>query len=312
MGKIVKAVAPFHRKGIIDFKKGAYDAWLSVGGKTATTHYPPNLIWGWFYNHELPSFPKSKYEARLRFIEPITRKQDAFPDYMRYEIIPMIWDCWPCLDNRISSWITKHQIKTAIFTSQQNAERIQKRFPQMNILVVTEGIDSSKYLPGKNLAERKIDLLEFGRSNENVLTVQLPSHIRHICTRKNGKYIYSDEELFLAMSDAKLTISLPRCDTDPKIAGNVETLTQRYWENMLSRIVMVGRAPSELINYIGYNPVIPLDNTNANEQIRDILSHIDDYQELVDRNRETALRMAPWDIRMKKVMDWLQGLGYNI
>lgn len=310
MGKLVREVAPYQHQGITNFKKGAYDAWVKMGGRTAPSHYLPGKLLGWSCNHELPLLPKSRNEARLRFIEPITRKLDAFPDYVRYEIIPMIWDCWPCLDDRISSWLKKHQVKTAIFTSRQNAERIKKRFPEMNILVITEGIDISKYSPGKPLNEREIDLLEFGRgSNLNVNVNE--NCLRYVCTKKSGKF-YTDEELFEMMGNSKVTIALPRCDTDTAIAGGVETLTQRYWENMLTRMVMVGRAPKELTDLIGYNPVIELDREHAIRQIQYILKHIEDYQYLVERNRKTALQLADWTLRMEQVMEWLRGLGYEV
>ena len=48
-------------------------------------------------------------------------------------------------------------------------------------------------------------------------------------------------------------------------------------------------------NYVSYNGI---DNPK--------------YQELVDRNRETALQMGSWDIRMKQIMEWLRGLGYEV
>lgn len=80
---------------------------------------------------------------------------------------------------------------------------------------------------------------------------------------------------------------------------------------MLSCSVLLGRAPKELIDLVGYNPVVTLDKEHADEQVRDIVEHISEYQDLVNKNRETALRMAPWEIRMKRVMEWLEGLGYE-
>lgn len=118
-------------------------------------------------------------------------------------------------------------------------------------------------------------------------------------------------QLTATMAEAKITVSLPRCDTAPEETGGIETLTQRFWEGMLSRTVLLGRAPKELIDLIGYNPVITLDKENADEQVRDIVEHISEYQDLVDKNRETALKMAPWEIRMKAVMEWLEKLGYD-
>ena len=106
------------------------------------------------------------------------------------------------------------------------------------------------------------------------------------------------------MGNAKVTIALPRSITQPEIAGDIETLTQRYWECMFSRMVMVGHAPQELIDFIGYNPVIELsDKISAEEQIADVIEHIEEYQFLVDKNYETAERLGSWNVRIK----WLMG-----
>ena len=70
---------------------------------------------------------------------------------------------------------------------------------------------------------------------------------------------------------------------------------------------MVGHAPQELVDFIGYNPVIELrEDISAEDLIRDVLEHIDDYQELVDKNRETAERLGSWDVRMKWLMEELR------
>ena len=69
-------------------------------------------------------------------------------------------------------------------------------------------------------------------------------------------------------------------------------------------MVMVGHAPQELVDFIGYNPVVELrDGISAEDLIADVLEHIDDYQQLVDRNRATAERLGSWTVRMK----WLMG-----
>jgi len=69
-------------------------------------------------------------------------------------------------------------------------------------------------------------------------------------------------------------------------------------------MVMVGHAPQELIDFIGYNPVIELrEDVSAEDLIRDVLEHIEDCQCLVDKNLETAKRLGSWNVRMK----WLMG-----
>lgn len=126
-----------------------------------------------------------------------------------------------------------------------------------------------------------------------------------------GEIIYTNEQLYEAMGDAKITIALPRSITQPKVAGNIETLTQRYWECMLSRMVMVGHAPMELTELIGYNPVIELEREHAPKQIHYILTHIEDYQYLVDRNHKTAMQLGDWTQRIQDVMAWMREIGYS-
>lgn len=308
--KVVKAVVPYSHG--INFKMQVYDAWVKAGGQTMRSHYPWRMFHRFAFDYELPTIHKSKNIAQLRFVEPVSINFDTFSDYVRYEIIPFIWDCWPRYFDKTCEWFKRHGVKTAIFTSSQTAERMRQRFPEMNIYWCPEGIDTSRYAEGKELKERQIDLLEFGRTNDKVFKAALPPKVKHVCTLQNGKYIYTNEELFRAMGDAKVTITLPRSITQPEIAGDVETLTQRYWECMLSRMVMVGHAPKELVELIGYNPVIEIDHNDPNGQICHILNHITDYKNLTDRNRETALLKGGWDTRMKGVMTFLTGNGYNI
>lgn len=308
--KHVYAVAPYNHG--INFKMQVYDAWVNAGGSAMQSHYPPHFFHGCAFNYELPSIWKSNKKAQLRFVEPISISFDTFPDYTHYEIIPLIWDCWPKYYEKTCQWFIKHDVKTAIFTSSQTAEKMSERFPEMNILAITEGIDTSKYSEGKPLKERSIDLLEFGRRNKIVFDVNLPKNYTHLYS-KNGEHLFkTEQDLVNGLADSKITICYPRCDTQPQKAGDIETLTQRYWEAMLSRIVIVGRAPKELIDLIGYNPVIEIGKENQTERIIDIINHINNYQSLVDRNNDTAKNMGSWDIRVKQIMDWLKSTGYHI
>lgn len=314
--KMVRAVSPYHHHGHLNFKEAPYKAWMELGGKTAPAHYPPRLLHGLAYRWELPRLFHSR-EARLRFVEPVSIHFDTFPDYALHEVIPMVWDCWPRYFEMTARWMEKHNVRTAIFTSRDTAERMRRRLPQTDIMWCPEGIDTKQYLAGKPLTERSIDLLEFGRGTEGVVPLSFPPGINHIRTKVNGQFIYTDEQLHEAMADAMVTIALPHSITNPEFSGGLETLTQRYWECMLSRIVMVGHAPQELVDLVGYNPVIeiPIDDNAGGAyttKILDIVRHPSDYQQLVDRNRETALKFGDWRVRMRQVMNWLQGLGHIV
>ena len=320
--KILKAVSPFIHPGFLNFKMMPYEAWKRNGGEVAKAHYPCRWLHGAAYRWELPTIGKSGKEARLRFVEPVSLKFDSFPDYARYEVVPMFWDCWPRYFEMTCEWLRKHQVRTAIFSSRMTAERMQERVPEMRVIWCPEAVDGAVYHKGKLLKDRTIDLLEFGRSNEKVLpagtfekafdsslgdTESKGLVLNHVCTKQNGKFIYTNEQLYQAMGDAKVTIALPRSMTQPEMAGDIETLTQRYWECMFSRMVMVGHAPKELVDFIGYNPVIELrEDISAEALIREVLEHIEDYQALVDKNRETAERLGSWYVRMKWLMEELR------
>lgn len=70
--------------------------------------------------------------------------------------------------------------------------------------------------------------------------------------------------------------------------------------------MLVGHCPKELEDIAGYNPCIEIDERNPVGQIRSIIKNITHYQELVDRNRDAALRLAPWELRMRQVKEWLE------
>lgn len=310
--KTVKAIPPYIYKGASNFKYYPCEAWEKIGGKVLRNFYPPQFLHSLIYRITLPSVFKNKKEARLRFVSGYSIQFDTFPDYAFYEVIPLIWDCWPKQVENVAAFFRKHQVKTAIFTSSQTADVFRDLFPKMNVLTITEGIKIDLYSSGKVLSDRKIDILEIGRKDGNFFKSPLPEGINHIKTGNFARAFHSDEEFRAALADTKVTVTVPRCDVDKKTAGNIETLTQRYWECMLSRIVMVGRAPKELIDLIGYNPVIDWDGNDVSPLVSDILENIGKYQDLVNRNYETAKKMASWEMRMKDIMIYLKNKGYSV
>ena len=301
------AVAPYSHG--INYKMQAYDAWVKVGGETMKGHYPWRPFHRFAFGYELPTIRKSWKIAQLRFVEPVSLSFDTFPDYARYEIIPLVWDCWPRYFEKTCEWFRRHDVRTAIFTSSQNAERMRQRFPQVDILTITEGIDTALYGAGKSLKNRDIDLLEFGREN-HLFSKGLPSSVTHLHSHGRLKMFSSDQKFHETLENAKMTVCVPRCDTNPKMAGDIETLTQRYWEAMLSRMVIIGRAPQELIDLVGYNPVIEISREHAEEEVESILRHIEDYQDLVDKNRKVALEMGDWTLRIKEMQTFLEEHEY--
>ena len=336
--KTVKAVAPYIYPGGINFKHKPYEAWVRLGGQVAPAHYPPRWLHGWAFRYEIPTwggsivqkFRSSKVlramlsngqnseqilnchrEARLRFVQPVAIKFDTFPDYAIHEVIPFFWDCWPDNYDETADWLRRYEVRTAMFTSSQTAEVMQRRFPDINILYVPEGIDVKEYGGGLSLKQRENPLYEIGQGRRCFLKTHYPEDYERISILPANGLLPDKESFIRALCEAKVTVTFPRCDMMPEETGGIETLTQRYWEAMLTRSVIVGRAPKELIELIGYNPVIDMDKTHPIGQIENILAHIEEYQPMVDKNRETALKMGDWNVRMTWVADWLDSCGYD-
>ena len=293
--KRIIAVQPyiFPRDG--NFKQQPFRAWRMIGGETVEGHYP-KVLHKLLYTYDcFPTLFQKKDEVRLCFVQPYSLYFDTWHSVMTHEVVPFVWDCWEEYDEMLCSWMKRHGVRACIFTSRLTAERIKSRMPHLNILTITEGIDTENYGGGKELCDREMDFYSFGRQPEKLRETDFSG--------LNVSFNGSGSEFRERLQNSKATIAVPRCDVVPTCH---ETLTQRYWECMLSRMVMIGRAPKELTDLIGYNPVINIDYACLPEQIRHIKENISDYQPMVDRNRETALRHAPWELRMKEVKEWLE------
>jgi len=347
--KTIKAVAPYIYPGGINFKHKPYEAWVRLGGQVAPAHYPPRCLHGLAFRYEIPRAVQPSIlasltlsitpifhrllhrsnlsheilgrlsrafnvhdSARLRFVQPWTIEFDTFPDYALYEVIPFFWDVWPENFEKTFAWLKRHEVKTAIFTSSQVAEMVREKFPDMNVLAVTEGIDVETYSEGKRLKDREIDFLEYGREIDHIVKYSVTDKINYVRGKRNGKPVFSQQELVENLANSKVVAAYTKKWTNPGQAGDIDTLTQRYWECMLSGCVMIGHAPKELVDLIGYNPVIEVDREKPDEQLMNILANITDYQELADKNRTSAIKYGDWKYSMQRVMKFLQEKGYTL
>lgn len=287
---------------------------------------------GTLYYHRYMSFKTRMFLGKLNFLsvlvpdcikshEALVVLCGAHPNYSAWplmythELIPIIWDCWPKYHKTIINSIRQNKIKTVFCTSSQTRDLIKNALPNTNVYWLPEGIDIDSYRRGPLLKEREIDVLELGRQLQDLHLSLVESsntyHIKHLYS-KPGDLLFKDfTELTKGIADAKITICYPRCDTHPEMAGNIETLTQRYWECMLSGTLIVGRSPKELIDFCGYNPVIELKENTA-EEIDHILENIDVYQSLADKNQAFARNHASWHSRMPYIREKLISLGYVI
>ena len=311
MKKVVAVEPRLESKEADLHELSAYNAWKSLGGATCSHIKSPRFFNRILYHYQFPHIRMSEKEARLVFVSGACPLYMSFPDYVGYEVIPLFWDCWPDSYERVKKYIRNNYVRVAYFTSSQTAERMQDYFPNLHIGFIPEGIDPLLYSMGTDLKNRKIDVLEYGRSN--LIDISgVSNEYKYLKSNGKERLFSTNRELYQALAATKITLAFPRSMTHPEKAGDIETLTQRYWECMLSRIVMVGKTPKELKDLLGYDPVIDVIWNRPTEQIIDILKHIEDYQQLVNRNRENALKYGNWKLRMETIRMDLKDMGYII
>lgn len=231
--------------------------------------------------------------------------RSALPYAFKGHIVPMLWDCWPDTWDKLARDLRLLRCRVCYVTSTDVANQLARRLPQIQFKYIHEGVSTDDYHAGDILTNRKIDVYELG-DKHNYYHKRLIDNPRH----ERWNFVYNAErkqkglqltfdswtDFTRQVADSKIVVSFPKSMRDPRRNGLVSTLTIRYWEAMLSRCIIVGHCPQELIDIIGYNPVIEADFTDAAGQIDHILQHIDDYQPAVDRNRSTALKYAPWQL----------------
>ena len=265
---ILQWLSPINRGGYQFFREWLTEVWENNGGKIKRDLNLPwkfkMLIGKLNLCHSIQFLPKfSNTRISRKLIICVGGRIDyyAWPWCYFFEIIPIIWDCWPKYWPILIKNINNMKIKKVFCTSRQTAEYIRNNIEyEISAIWLPEGIKSELYPMGPKLIERNTDIMQFGRDIK-------------------GKLRYLTHDSFTAaLRDAKIVTCYPRCDTNPEQAGNLETLTQRYWECMLSGCLIVGRAPSELIDLIGYNPVVEHKMNDVDIIMKELIPEINKYQ----------------------------------
>ena len=238
----------------------------------------------------------------------------CFPKLFLNEIVPVVMDCWEPRWDTWESIMRRLRVRTAVIMSRDSAEEMARRVDGLTTVWMPEGIKIERYRPGPPLAERSIDVLQIGRRFD-----PLHEAIAGPLADANRRYVFPDggwvfpsfESMVAGLCDTRAFVCYPRCDTHPELAGRVETLTLRYLEGFATKTLVVGRAPKELVDLFGYDPVVPIPpDETAPRVLLEVLSNIEDHQDLVDRNHEAVHARGTWRHRVEAMLGELRALGY--
>lgn len=243
--------------------------------------------------------------------------KSSIPYLFEGEIVPMLWDCWPATWDVLERDLRLMKCRLCFVTASDVVREMSRRLPSVKFVHIPEGVDINDYQQGRPLVERSIDVYELGQKHKyyhkKLVDADLENQCNFVYNALNPEdglsLVFADWRTFTSkVADSKIVISFPLSMRNPRRDGEVDTLTMRFWEGMLSRCIIVGHCPQELIDLIGYNPVIEADFVNPAAQITDLLNHLGNYQDFVDRNRSVALDYSPWRKRMDVVKKEIEDL----
>jgi hypothetical protein len=181
-----------------------------------------------------------------------------------------------------------------------------------------EACDPSRFDARKPLAARSLTVLELGRKLERVhariVGPLREAEVAHrFATRGSSTILFPGVDgLYAGLADTAIALCYPKSDTHPDQAGGVETMTQRYLEFIGSGCLAVGRAPRELVDLFGFDPVIALDESDPAGHILAIARDLARWQAHADRCRARLLEVGTFDARAASMLAVLRQRGYDV
>lgn len=218
-----------------------------------------------------------------------------------------LFDAWPKDHIKITQFIEQYKIDYLFVTSSQATNKLKTLSQLTKIYWVPEGIDPSLYKQ-KPYAERSTDVLALGRKydayHEQICKPLDDLGYTYLYEKVKGELIYPQREDFIqGLANSKISICVPSNITHPDRAGDIATMTIRYLQSIVSKCLIVGHAPAEMIELFGYNPVIEIDHEKPVEQIVDILSNYENYISLIEKNYLIVISDHTWQSRWQQIKD---------
>ena len=234
--------------------------------------------------------------------------RDIFPLGFRFRIVPWVYDCWPAQWDRWETLLRRHGVRLAFFSSRRATQEFSRRLPGSSCVWIPEAVDPDRCDPSQRLRTRSIDILELGRRSERLHRRLEPAlrgrGIRHAFQQPGAPRMYPTQEVLRqALATTRLLVCLPKSTTHPEAAGGLETVTHRYFEGMASGCVLVGQCPDELRDLWGFDPVVPLDPSEPERTVLDVLERIEAHQALVDRNLRRLREVGTWRHRAEAMIE---------
>jgi hypothetical protein len=218
-------------------------------------------------------------------------------------VIPYCWDVWAPDENR---WLEElaHPAVAGVICSSSDAQRMLSASLRKPVLYLPEALAVVRYpkLKPPPLGSRTIDVLELGRRHASwhglvKETLERRGYVHHYEKQPGNLVVQDADGLDRVLLDAKVSLCFTRHRTHPDSSGEVVAMTQRFLESMALGCIPLGDNPPDLVNLMGYEPVVPVDEADPVPQILKILQNPEVYQDLVQRNWIRVGEVGTWKSR---------------
>jgi hypothetical protein len=222
--------------------------------------------------------------------------------------VPFCWDVWEPEWDDWAEYLDRSRPPLVVTTAKASAQHLGAALGQSVVHHLPEAINLARYSPGTVLSNRTIDVLEMGRRHAHwheAVTLSTDAQgVRHLYEEVPGRVIFeSQDSLVAGLANSKISVCFPSSVTHPERSGSVSTLTSRYLESLASRCLLLGEAPSELTDLLGFAPAVTADLNEPFQQLRSLLGSISSYQEQVDAAYERVHAVGGWDHRARQLLE---------
>lgn len=220
-----------------------------------------------------------------------------------------MFDAWPNQHKKILNFVIKYKIKNVFFSSSQVTDIFNNKKLKANFYWIPEAIKVDEY-QFEDYENKKIDVLCLGRKydsyHNDILNILKNENKIYLFEKEKGKLIFPSRASFIkGLASAKISICVPSSITHPGKSGIIETMTMRYLQSMISKCLILGHAPKEMIELFGYNPVIEIDKIKPQSQIINILNNFENYIPLIEKNYNNVIENHTWNNRWTSIKEKL-------
>ncbi len=216
-----------------------------------------------------------------------------------------LFDAWPPDFNKIINFVINYKVDYVFVSASQSKSLLNGKIEKKIFHWIPEGIQPGEY-DFFEYSNKTIDVLALGRKYDlyhNLIVDALAEKgYSYLYELKKGELIFPTRQDFIeGLAKTKISICVPSSITHPERSGDIETMTIRYLQSMVSKCLIVGHAPKEMIGLFGYNPVIEINMSDPVGQIEAILKDFDTYIPFIEKNYQQVLLHHTWSNRWNQM-----------